>query len=113
VPSDIEMDDSDSSPALCVLEVDPIVLASVNPAPERVVYKCKEYLRHPSVRHTETPSVIWYLGEEYERNKNKFWRCGICKKTKILVIRNGTSSAIRHLRKDYKIDKKGQRIPTK
>jgi hypothetical protein len=30
---DIEMDDPNSSPALCVLEVDPIVLASVNPAP--------------------------------------------------------------------------------
>jgi hypothetical protein len=31
----------------------------------------------------------------------------------MLVIRNGTSSAIRHLRKDHKIDKKGKRILTK
>jgi hypothetical protein len=72
MPSDIEMDEPDSSPALCVLEIDPIVLASVNPAPERVMYKCKVYLLHPGVRNTETPSVIWSLGEEYERNKNKF-----------------------------------------
>ena len=33
MPSDIEMDDPNSPPALCVLEIDPIVLASVNPAP--------------------------------------------------------------------------------
>jgi hypothetical protein len=26
-------DDLDSSPALCVLEIDPVVLAGVNPAP--------------------------------------------------------------------------------
>ena len=33
MPSDIEMDDPGSSPALCVLEIDLIFLASVNPAP--------------------------------------------------------------------------------
>jgi len=26
-------------------------------------------LRYPSVCNTETPSVVWCLGEEYERNK--------------------------------------------
>ena len=34
MPSDIEMNDPDSSPALCKPEIDPIVLASVNPAPQ-------------------------------------------------------------------------------
>ena len=79
----------------CVLEIDPIVLASINPAPEQVMYKCKVYLLHPGVCNIETLSVTWSLGKEYERNKNKFWRCDICKKTKTLAIRNGTSSAIR------------------
>ena len=59
----------------CVLEIDPIVLASINPAPGRVTYKCKVYLLHPGVCNIETLSVIWSLGKEYERNKNKFWRC--------------------------------------
>ena len=95
-----------------MLDIDPIVLAS-NPAPEQVVYKCKEYLLHLGVHNAEMPSVTWSLGEEYGRNKNKFWRCGICKKTTMLAIRNGMSSAIRHLRKDHKIDKKGKRILTK
>jgi hypothetical protein len=31
--SGIETDDPDSSSALCELEIDPVVLASVNPAP--------------------------------------------------------------------------------
>jgi len=58
MPSDIEMDNSNSSPTLYVLEIDPIVLISINSAPERVVYKYREYLRHPSIRYTKTPSVI-------------------------------------------------------
>jgi hypothetical protein len=33
MPSDIEMDDPNSLPALCMLETDPKVLANVNPAP--------------------------------------------------------------------------------
>ena len=72
MPSGIEMDDPDSFPALCVLDIDPIILASVNPAPERVVHKCKEYLLHPSIRNTETLLVIWSLEEEYGRGKDKF-----------------------------------------
>jgi hypothetical protein len=110
MPSDIEIDDSDSAPAPYVLNIDPIILASVTPAPERVVYKYKEYLRRPGLRNTEIFLVIWSIREEYERNKNKFWRCGIYKITRMLVIDNGTSSAIRHLKKDYKINKKGRRI---
>jgi hypothetical protein len=39
-------------------------------------------------------------------------RCGICKKTKMLVIQKGTSSALRHLKKDHKINKQGRRIRT-
>ena len=54
----------------------------------------------------------WDLGEEYERNHKRFWRCGICKKTKMLVIQKGASSALRHLKKGHKIDKQGRRIRT-
>jgi hypothetical protein len=38
------------------VEIDPIILASVNPAPEQVVY----------TRNTETPSVIWSLKRDEE-----------------------------------------------
>jgi hypothetical protein len=38
------MDDCDSAPAPCVLDIDP---TRVTPAPERVVHKCNEYLRRP------------------------------------------------------------------
>jgi hypothetical protein len=58
MPLDIEMDKPDSIPALYALEIDSVILASINPAPERVVYKCKEYLRYPGIRNTKTPSVI-------------------------------------------------------
>jgi hypothetical protein len=49
-------------------------------------------------RYAQDASVIWDLREEYERNHKRFWRCGICKKTKMLVIQKGASSALRHLK---------------
>jgi hypothetical protein len=106
------MEDSDSSLDRAI-DLDRSLLPCVTPAPERIVHKCKEYVRRPAIRAAETPSVIWYLGEEYERNKQKFWRCGICKKNKMLAIDNGTSSALRHLKKDHRIDNKGRRMKTK
>ena len=112
MPSDINIEDSDSSLEYTI-NLDPSLLSGVAPAPERVLHKYKEYTRRPGIRAAETPSIIWYLGEEYKRNKRKFWRCGICKKNKILAIDKGTSSALRHLRKDHMINKKGRRIQTK
>ena len=99
--SDTEMSGSDSP----VLNLDPAITARVRPGPERAVYNHREYIRHPGIRATQDPSVIWNLGEEYERNHKRFWRCRICKKTKMLVIQKETSSALRHLKKDHKIDK--------
>jgi hypothetical protein len=113
MPLDIEMSDTDSLVDDRATELDPGIIASISPAPERVVFKCKEYFRRPAIRATETPSIIWCIGEEYERNKHRFWRYGICKKTKLLAMDKGTTSALRHLRKDHKIDKQGKRIPTK
>jgi hypothetical protein len=76
------MSDSDS----LILNLDPAITASVRPGPERAVYNYREYIRHPGIRAAQDPSIIWNLGEEYERNYKRFWRCGIRKKTKILVI---------------------------
>ena len=112
MPLDINMEDSDSS-FEHTIDLDPSLLSCVTPAPERVIHKCKEYTRRPAIRATETPSIIWYLGEKYKRNKHKFWRYGICKNNKILAMDKGTSSALRHLRRHHRIDKKGRRIQTK
>ena len=106
--SDTEMSGSD----LPILNLDPAITASVRPGPERAVYNHREYIRHPEIRTAQDPSVIWNLGEEYERNHKRFWRCGICKKTKMLATQKGTSSSLRHLKKDHKIDKQGRRIRT-
>jgi hypothetical protein len=93
------MEDSASSPEH-VIELDPSLLFSVKPAPERVVHNSKEYTRRGS-RAAETPSVIWLIGEEYQRNNHKFWRCRLCKKNKLLAIDNGTTSALRPGADDY------------
>ena len=71
MPSDIEMEDSDSSVTPVEVVLDPAIAATVVPAPERVVHKCREYLRRPGLCAAETPSVIWSCGEEFERNKKK------------------------------------------
>jgi hypothetical protein len=36
------------------------------------VCNSKEYTRRPDIRAAETPSVIWLVSEEYQRNKQKF-----------------------------------------
>jgi hypothetical protein len=55
MPLDIEMDDFDLLVNDRVTELDPAIVASISPAPERVVFKCKEYFRRPAIRTTETP----------------------------------------------------------
>jgi len=44
MPSDIEMGDSDSSILDTEITLDPEI---IEPAPERVAHRCKEYLRYP------------------------------------------------------------------
>jgi hypothetical protein len=80
------MSDPDSSSPESSINLDPAIAASVYPGPERAVYKCKEYIRYPGIRAAQDPFVIWGLGEKYKRKKERFWRCGICNKTKMLAI---------------------------
>ena len=98
MPSDFEMEDSDSSSTNESLNVDPSILASVTQGRPRVVSKGKEYQRHYGSRAARVPSVIWNTGEEYERNGKKYWRCGICKKTKMLAILDSQSSPFHNYR---------------
>jgi hypothetical protein len=46
MPSDFEMEDSDSSSTNESLNIDPSILASVTQGRPRVVFKGKEYQRH-------------------------------------------------------------------
>jgi transposase-like protein len=57
VPLYIKMEDSDSSLDRAI-DLDCSLLSYVTLAPERVVHKCKEYVRRPVIRAAETPSVI-------------------------------------------------------
>ena len=113
MPSDFEMEDSDSSISIEPLNIDPSILASVTQGRPRVTFKDKEYQRHHGTRASRAPSVIWNTGEEYERNGKKHWRCNICRNDKILAINSRTSLALRHLKQRYKVDKAGQRIQNK
>jgi hypothetical protein len=86
MPSDVEMSDCDSSSFNSQIDLDPAIASSVTAGPERVTHNCKDYVRRPAIYAAEAPSVIWRLGEEYERRRKRFWRCGICKKNKLLAI---------------------------
>src|SRR5436309_16126471 len=96
--SDTEMSGFDSP----VFNLDPAIAASVRPGPERAIYNYREYIWYPGICIVQDPFVIWNLGEEYERNHQRLWYCRICKKTKMLVIQKGTSSALQYLKKYYK-----------
>ena len=50
MPSGIEMGNSDSSILDPEITLDPEIVVNIKPAPERVVHRCKKYLRHPGVR---------------------------------------------------------------
>jgi hypothetical protein len=117
---DVEMSDSDSPLSDMEIGIDPEVAAAYNRGPDRVVHKGKEYLWHKhrdNTRAFSKPSVIWLLGDEYERTGNSYqkrvWRYGLCKKTTMLACEGGSSSGLRHLKKKYRIDKQGQRMKTK
>src|ERR1700733_10193321 len=110
------MSDSDSSHSDLDINIDPDVVAAYNRGPDRVVHKGKEYLwrkHRDNTRVFSQPSVIWFLGDEYERTGNsrqkRFWRCGLCKGTTMLVCGGGSSSGLRHLKK-HRIDKQGHQI---
>jgi hypothetical protein len=94
------MSDSESLHSDHEVTLDPDIAARVIPAPQRVLCKGYEYLRHPGTRAASDPSIIWRVGEEYERKGKRYWRCGICNKNKMLAINSGTSSALRHLKND-------------
>ena len=76
MPSDVEMSGCDSSPFDGQIDLDPTIASSVTAGPERVTHNCKDYVRRPAIYAAEAPSVIWRLGEEYERRGKRFWRCG-------------------------------------
>jgi hypothetical protein len=122
--SDVEMlssSNSDSEPdtpgQVCVA---PDVAAACKRGPERVNFKGKKYVwkaHEDNQRAFTKPSVIWQLGDEYEKigsgYRRKYWRCRLCIKTKMLVINDNSSSGLRHLKKDHKIDRNRQRMSTK
>jgi hypothetical protein len=104
------MSDSDSLLSEPQIEIDPAITFKLTPGAQRVVFNCKEYLRHPDIRAAEAGSVIWVLGEDYEREDKKFWRCGLCRRNQLLIINSGTSFTLHHLKKIHNIDKKGKYI---
>ena len=117
--SDVEMDDSSQSGTEIepVFAIAPDVLAARKPGPAHFVHKGKHYDWRPhedNCRAYTKPSIIWQLGDEYEKRGNshrkQYWRCGICKNHTVLAIEGGSSSGLRHLKKQHKIDKKGLRI---
>src|SRR5437016_3991239 len=55
--SDIEMGDSDSSILDSEVTLGPEIVVNIKPTPERVVRRCKEYLRHLEVRAAGAPSI--------------------------------------------------------
>jgi hypothetical protein len=55
-------------------DIDPSILNAVTHGTQRVINKGKEYLRRPGLRAARVPSIVWILGEEYERKEEKHWR---------------------------------------
>jgi hypothetical protein len=121
---DVEMVDpghSESEPErLQRVQVAADVAAACKRGPERVTVKGKQYVwqQHEDNQRAFTkPSVIWQLGDEYEQMgsgyRKKYWRCGLCTKTKILAMNDNSTSGLRHLKKTHKIDESGQRMDTK
>jgi hypothetical protein len=67
------MSDSDSSRSDLDINIDPDVAAAYNRGPDRVVHKGKEYLwrkHRDNTRAFSQPSIIWFVGDEYERTGN-------------------------------------------
>jgi hypothetical protein len=122
--SDVEMHGSsnsdselDTSGQVCVA---PDVAAACKRGPERVGFEGKRYVwkaYEDNQRAFTKPSIIWQLGDGYEKvdsgYRRKYWRCGLCTKTKMLVMNDNSTSGLCHLKKERRIDRNGQRMGTK
>jgi hypothetical protein len=67
------MSDSDSSHSDLDINIDPDVAAAYNRGLDQVVHKGKQYLwrkYRDNTRAFSQSSVIWFLGDEYERTGN-------------------------------------------
>ena len=95
--SDVEMVDSGHSESepegLQRVRVAADVAAACKRGPERLKVKGKQYVwkqHEDNQRAFTTPSVIWQLGDGYEKIGNgyrrKYWRCGLCTNTKMLAM---------------------------
>ena len=62
---------SDSSILDTEIMLGPEIITNIKPAPVRATQVCKELPRHPGVLAAEAPSVIWRVGRECERNREK------------------------------------------
>jgi hypothetical protein len=74
MPSNLDISDSDLSSDAEQFDIDPSILNTVTYGTQRVINKGKEYLRRPGLRAARVPSIVWILGEEYERKEEKHWR---------------------------------------
>ena len=116
MPSDVEMSDShqsDSEPELSQL---PNTEVAYKQGPPQLTYRGNLFTRkehQDNTRAYSKPSIIWQFGDEYARtvdgHQKKYWRCGLCNKTTMLVMTDNLSSGLRHLKKKHKIDKDGQK----
>jgi hypothetical protein len=110
MPSDLEMSDSSQS------DSEPNTDVAYRRGPPHLMHKGNLHTRkehQDNTRAYSKASIIWQFGDEYARTVNgqqkKYWRCGLCDRTTILVMSDNSSSGLRHLKKNHKIDKDGQR----
>jgi hypothetical protein len=66
------MSDSESLHSDHKVTLNPNIAARVTPAPQRVLCKGHEYLRHPGTRAASDALIIWRVGEEYERKGKRY-----------------------------------------
>lgn len=114
MPSDLEMSGSTQSDTEPDTEFDTEV--AYRRGPPQLTHKGNLYTRKEHQDNTRAytkASIIWQFGDECARTVNgqqkKYWRCGLCNRTTILVMTDNSSSGLRHLKKNHKIDKDGQR----
>jgi hypothetical protein len=92
------------------------VAAAYTRGTAQILYKGKHFdwrQHEDNTRAFVKASVIWELGDEYERrgqDRKQYWRCGLCRKNTLLAIDGGSSSGLRHLKKKHKINSNGQRM---
>ena len=110
MPSDLEMSASSQS------DSEPDTEIAYRRGPPQLTHKGNLYTRkehQDNTRAYSKASIIWQFGDEYARTVNghrkKYWRCGLCNRTTMLVMTDNSSSGLRHLKENHKIDKDGQR----